>query len=440
MSQPMNSSAMGFVVSAPSSGSGKTLVSLGLARLFAEDGVVVAPVKSGPDYIDPQFLSRAADAACLNLDAWAMGRRRLTFLATQHASKADVLLIEGAMGLFDGALGGAGSTADLAAILGLPVVLVVDASRMAQSVGALARGFKTFRPDVQVGGVILNKVGSDKHERMLREALAGAGIACIGALPRSESLAVPSRHLGLVEPGVLADAEAMIVEAARIVRNSIDLSALAALAGSVLPGSNAQRLPPLGQRIAIARDAAFTFTYEHWLRDWRNAGAELTYFSPLADEIPDPGADAVYLPGGYPELHGSQLAEARQFRAGLARARNAGALIYGECGGYMVLGESLTDAQGETHRMAGLLPHTTKIDQPRRTLGYRQLRHQGPLPFARNLRGHEFHYSSQSEPQGEQLFSASDAEGARLRPMGTVQNRVCGSYAHVIDSAEAATP
>lgn len=434
----MSEAAKGFMISAPQSGSGKTLVSLGLARLLAEDGVAVAPAKSGPDYIDPQFLSRAAGTPCLNLDAWGMGRKRLLALAAQHAQNADVLLIEGAMGLFDGSLGGTGSTADLAALLSLPVVLVIDAARMAQSVGALARGFKTFRPDVDVAGVVLNKVGSDKHERMLREALAGAGIACIGAVRRSDALNIPSRHLGLVEPGALDRTEAMIAQAATLMRQSINLEALAGLVATIPKGGNAQRLPPLGQRIAIARDAAFTFTYEHWLKDWRNAGAELTFFSPLADEIPDSAADAVYLPGGYPELHGAKLANARQFRAGLARARNAGALIYGECGGYMILGESLTDAQGVTHRMTGLLPHTTSIDQPRRALGYRQLRHQGPLPFARNLRGHEFHYSSQTEAGGEQLFSASDAAGKRLRPMGTVLGKVCGSYAHVIDSAEAA--
>lgn len=432
----MVDTATGFVIAAPHSGSGKTLVTLGLCRALADQGVRVAPAKSGPDYIDTQFLSRAARNGAINLDAWAMTQKRLRALAAQHTEEADVLIIEGVMGLFDGALGGAGSTADLAAGLNLPVLLVVDCGHMAQSVAAIVEGFRNFRPDVRVPGIILNRVASDKHEEMLRQACAERDLPIVGIVRKQEALEMPSRHLGLVQPGEIEGIETIIKAAAEAVSQGLDLDALAQLAAPVPTAVNAQRLPPLGQRISIARDAGFAFMYEHWWRDWRNAGAEIGFFSPLQNEEPSPVADAVFLPGGYPELHGEKLANAARLKQGLLDARDRGALIYGECGGYMLLGQSLTTQAGETFEMAGLLPHSTRIDKPRRSLGYRQLRHLGPLPFARTLRGHEFHYSADTEPVGEQLFAATDAMGRRLRPMGSVAGRVCGSYAHVIDTAE----
>ena len=426
----------GLVIAAPQSNSGKTLVSLGLARALSQRGIAVRPGKSGPDYIDPQFLARAAGHGCLNLDAWGMGETRLKVLARAHAGDSGFLIVEGVMGLYDGAFGGGGGTADLAVRLGLPVVLVIDCAHLAQSVAAIAEGFFGFRGDVAFAGVVLNRVASDRHETMLRDALAARGIACLGAIRRDDRLTVPGRHLGLVQPDEIADIDPLIAAAAEAVADGIDLEALLARAGTLSGAEGSRRLPPLGQRIAIARDKAFGFLYRHWLADWHNAGSEVTFFSPLADEAPDPRADAVFLPGGYPELHGSQLAAATRFQSGLVAARDRGALIYGECGGYMVLGQALTDANGMTHQMAGLLPHQSHIDRPHRILGYRLLRHQGPLPFARALSGHEFHYSSSSGRGAPQLFVASDAAGKRLGPMGSVVGKVCGSYAHVIDTHE----
>ncbi len=422
-----------MIIAAPHSGSGKTLVTLGLCRALADMGVVVAPAKTGPDYIDPAYLGRAARKPSINLDPWAMSQKRLQALVGKQAEDADLVIIEGVMGLFDGALGGKGSTGDLAAALDLPVLLVIDCSHMAQSVAAIASGFVRFRDDVNVAGVLLNRVASDRHETMLRMALEEVGIACAGAIRRNEALHVPGRHLGLVLPGEIDNAEAMIAEAAKTVSAGLDIEQLAALARPLPPTGNAMRLPPLGQRIAIARDAAFAFLYEHWLRDWSNAGAEISFFSPLADEAPKPDADAIFLPGGYPELHAAKLSASKRFHHGMVAARDRDALIYGECGGYMVLGKSLTNAEGKAFKMTGLLPQSSTIDQPRRMLGYRYLRHQGPLPFAAALTGHEFHYSSETDATGAQLFSASDAMGTRLRPMGQVVGRVCGSYAHVID-------
>ena len=423
----------GLIIAAPHSGAGKTLITLGLCRALSNAGISVAPAKTGPDYIDPAFLSRAARADCINLDPWGMGKARLRALAEKHSHNADLLLVEGVMGLFDGAIGGKGSTADLAANLGLPVLLVIDCSHMAQSVAAIASGFANFRDDVQIAGILLNRVASDRHEQMLRTALDETNITCVGAIRRDEGLHVPDRHLGLVMPGEIDNVDTMIEAAAKTISASLNFAEITAIAAPLPQAGNAGRLPPMGQRIAIARDAAFVFTYEHWLRDWHDIGSEISFFSPLNNETPDPMADAVFLPGGYPELHGPALAAATEFYSGLNAARDRGALIYGECGGYMVLGQSLTISNGETVPMAGLLPHSTTFDKPRRTLGYRYLRHQGPLPFARGLTGHEFHYSSETGATGAQLFSATDALGNRLRPMGQVVERVCGSYAHVID-------
>ena len=428
--------ANGLVIAAPRSGSGKTVVTLGLLAALRRQGVVVAPAKTGPDYIDPTFLGRAALREAVNLDPWSMQPRRIKALAQMQATGADLLLVEGVMGLFDGAADGFGSTADLATLLDLPVVLVVDADRQSQSIAPLVAGFAHFRVGLRVGGVILNRVASTKHERMLLDALAVTGIPCLGAIPRNAALALPERHLGLVLPGEVGAFDRFLDTAARTMGDFIDLARLQKLAAP-LPDQQdtTTALAPLGQRIAIARDDAFAFIYPHLADGWRAAGAELSFFSPLADEAPAPDADAIFLPGGYPELHGATLAAASQFKAGLASARDRGALIYGECGGFMVLGETLVDKAGQGHAMGGLLPVTTRIDRPKRVLGYRRLVQSGDLPWPGRLNGHEFHYSSAKQSRLPPLFAATDAQGDVLPPMGAVIGRVMGSYAHVIDSA-----
>ncbi|MBN13768.1 MAG: cobyrinic acid a,c-diamide synthase [Pelagibacterium sp.] len=461
-------SPRGFIIAAPRSGSGKTAVTLGIARALTNAGYRVAPAKTGPDYIDPAFLSRAAQAdagevetgspfaaatqkstAAINLDPWAMDAKTLTARAAQHAERHDILLIEGVMGLFDSAIDGKGSTADLAATLDLPVILVVDCDRQAQSVAALVHGFASWRNDVTIAGIILNKVASDRHETMLRDALAKTAIPCLGAIPRRADLALPERHLGLVLPGDIEGIEDHLARAGSIMTTHLNFRLLGAIAAPVAPAAQIASLAPLGQRIAIAHDAAFAFIYPHLLESWHNASASLNFFSPLANEAPDADADAVFLPGGYPELHGATLANASSFKSGLINARDRGALIYGECGGYMVLGQTLTDKSGATYPMAGLLPVSTAIDRPRRVLGYRRLTHASPLPWPEKLCAHEFHYSQQYFPNVEQsgvterstpyllapLFGAVDALGTALDPMGCVLENVMGSYAHIIEGA-----
>jgi cobyrinic acid a,c-diamide synthase len=428
--------AKGLVIAAPRSGSGKTVITLGLLAALRRRGVVVAPAKTGPDYIDPTFLGRAALRDAVNLDPWSMQAKRIKALAEMQATGADLLLVEGVMGLFDGAADGFGSTADLATLLELPVVLVVDATSQSQSVAPMVAGFANFRVGLRLGGVIFNRVASMKHERMLLDALAVTGIPCLGAIPRNPALALPERHLGLVLPDEVAAFDSFLDTAAETMGDFVDLARLQALAAP-LPATDAvpAPLPPLGQRIAIARDDAFAFIYPHLLDGWRSMGAELSFFSPLADEGPSPDCTAVFLPGGYPELHGERLAAASRFKAGLTAARDRDALIYGECGGFMVLGEALVDKAGQSHAMTGLLPVTTRIDRPKRILGYRRLVQSGDLPWPGHLTGHEVHYSSAKQSRLPPLFAATDALGEAMPPMGAVVGRVMGSYAHVIDAA-----
>lgn len=428
-------SANGLVIASPRSGSGKTLVTLGLIAALRRRGLSIAPAKAGPDYIDAAILTHVADNSAINLDPWAMGDTSLRNRAYVHCLAHDLLLIEGVMGLFDAAADGRGSTADLAATLNLPVVLVVDAEKQSHSVAALVHGFATFRQDVEIAGVILNRVGTTRHERLLVDALKPLGLPVLGALPRRESLYLPERHLGLVLPNEINALETIVSTAAEAIETYLDLNRLVALSApvAVTDAPATASLPPLGQRISIARDEAFSFIYQHLIQSWQAAGAELSFFSPLADESADANSDSVFLPGGYPELHGLTLANANRFHAGLCAARDRGALIYGECGGYMVLGETLTDASGGTHPMSGLLPISTDISRPKRALGYRRLSHASQLPWPHHLLGHEFHYSSGSA--GDPLFTATDAVGAELAPMGAVVGRVMGSYAHVIDAA-----
>ena len=426
----------GLVIAAPRSGSGKTLITLGLLAAMRRRGLVVAPAKTGPDYIDPAFLARAALRDAVNLDPWSMSPARLKSLVHTQGTGADLLLVEGVMGLFDGAADNTGSTADLAELLELPVVMVVDATSQSQSVAPLVAGFANWRPGVRVAGVILNRVASMKHERMLTDALAATGIPCLGAIPRDTNLAIPERHLGLVLPGEVAAFDAFLDTAAEAIGSFIDLPRLQSLATPIAePGAHPAPLSPLGQRIAIARDDAFAFLYPHLLDGWRAMGAELSFFSPLRDEAPAADADAIYLPGGYPELHAATLATATTFKAGLVVARDRNALLYGECGGFMVLGETLVDKSGQGHAMAGLLPVTTRIDRPKRILGYRRLIQSGTLPWPGHLNGHEFHYSSARQSRLPPLFAATDARGDPLPPMGAVIGRVMGSYAHVVDAA-----
>ncbi|MFT6656892.1 cobyrinate a,c-diamide synthase [Maritalea sp.] len=428
--------ANGLIIAAPSSGSGKTLVTMGLLGALKNSGVNAVSAKTGPDYIDASFHALTTGQVASNLDPWAMSQNQLRARAQRAAEGADFLLIEGVMGLFDGAVSGNGSTADLAAALNLPVVLVVDVGSMAQSIAAVVHGFSTLRADINVAGVILNRVASERHQMMLRSALEPLNITYLGALGRDDELVIPSRHLGLTLPKDFGAAKDVAKASVGRIEQHINLDLLQEIATPIQAANEPTQLAPLGQRIAIARDQAFAFIYPHILSDWQAQGAELSFFSPLADEAPNSEADAIFLPGGYPELHAENLSNANNFASSMRHAVSANKLIYGECGGYMVLGQSLTNKQGEAFAMLGLLPHASAIDRPRRQLGYRQLSHNSPLPWPKHLRGHEFHYSTQSGQVAQSLFDAADAQGNPQPPMGCVAGNVMGSYAHIIDAAQ----
>ncbi|KQT46220.1 cobyrinic acid a,c-diamide synthase [Aureimonas sp. Leaf454] len=425
----------GLLVASPASGSGKTVLTLALLRALSGRGSAVAAAKAGPDYIDPAFHAAATGRAALNLDPWAMRGDLVEALAGQV--DGDAFVVEGMMGLFDGAADGSGSSADLARRLGLAVLLVVDCAKVSHSVAALVRGFRDHRPDIALSGLLLNRVGSDRHETMLRTALAPLAVPVLGAIPRAAALVLPERHLGLVQAGEHGALESFIEGAARLVADHCDMEAVERLARrTARRGPDVARLPPLGQRIAVARDDAFAFAYPHLLQGWRRAGAQILFFSPLGDEAPDAGADAVYLPGGYPELHAGRLAACSRFAAGLRRKAAEGAAIYGECGGYMVLGHGLVDASGTRHAMTGLLPLETSFAARRLHLGYRRASALGTFPFAGDVTAHEFHYATiLSQGPALPLFQIEDAQGTDLGLAGLREGRVAGSFLHVIDLA-----
>jgi len=429
-----------LVISAPASGAGKTTLTLALAGAFRERGLAVQCFKSGPDYIDPAFHAAATGRTSVNLDSWAMSRDTIESLVMRGAD-ADLVLAEGSMGLFDGVAqpgrSGTGASADLAAMMGWPVLLVLDPSGQAQTAAAAAAGLRDFRKGVRIAGVVLNRVASPRHEDLIRRAMEGAGIAVLGALPRHAPIALPERHLGLVQAEELARLNELIAEAARLVAERIDLDTVLKLAEcnwSLRPASAAAHVTPPGQRIALARDAAFSFIYPHVLEGWRAAGAEILPFSPLADEAPSERADVCWLPGGYPELHASRISANRRFRDCLnafAQTRP----VHGECGGYMVLGQGLTDGKGVRHEMTGLLGLETSFAKRRMHLGYRKAELIAGMPGhaqGAHLRGHEFHYASILAQPDPPLAAVRDANDAEVADTGSRRGRVTGTFFHLI--------
>jgi len=432
--------ARGIIVGAPRSGSGKTSVTIGLLRAFARRGVAVRGAKSGPDYIDPGFHAAATRRPGINLDSWAMAPELLAALLAETAQAAELVVLESAMGLFDGIpgeKGRSGAAADLARLYRLPSLLVLDVSGQSQTAAAVAKGFVAYDLDVRIAGVILNRVASERHRRLAADAIEAIGLPVLGSIARDPDLALPERHLGLVQASEHAAIESFIEKMADTVEKSVDLDRILALAApiEVGAGDDAHALPPPGQRIALAEDAAFTFLYPHHLAHWKKAGVEIVPFSPLNDEPPSQDCDVCWLPGGYPELHAGKLAAAENFRAGLARFASERP-VHGECGGYMVLGETLEDADGATHRMLGLLSHSTSFAQRKMNLGYRRATLKAPCPLGRageTVRGHEFHYSRMIAPGSDSpLAELADGQGNQLGLSGSRRGHVSGTFFHAI--------
>ena len=432
----------GLLISAPASGTGKTTLMLGLLGAFRAEGLTVQPFKSGPDYIDPAFHRAASGRASVNLESWAMGAAQITGLIGASEG-ADLILAEGSMGLFDGVARpgetGTGASADIAALTGWPVVLVIDVSGQAQSAAAVAMGFAQMRPDVVLAGVVLNRVASPRHEALVRVGMEAVGIPVLGALPRRPSIEMPERHLGLVQAEETPELDRIIAEAAEFVAAHVDLTALrgaARAAQSTAPAQPVSVSPP-GQRIALARDAAFSFVYPHLMDGWHAAGAEILPFSPLADEAPDSSADCCWLPGGYPELHGGALASASHFRQGL-RLFSETRPVHGECGGYMAMGAGLIDKNGVRHEMAGLLGLVASYEKRKMHLGYRLAELLAAMPgygVRARLRGHEFHYSTIVEQPDKALARVCDANGDPVAETGSRRGWATGTFFHLIAEA-----
>ena len=441
---------MACLIAAPSSGSGKTLLSLCLAAWARRQGLQLQPFKVGPDYLDPQLLSQVSGRLCRNLDPLLCGPEWVERSFHWHGSRADLALVEGVMGLFDGrGPSSEGSSAAVAAQLGLPVVLVVEASRQAGSVAALVRGFRDHGPPpVRLAGVVLNRVGSERHHALLAEALASIEVPLLGVLPHHPSLELPSRHLGLLPPGELHDLEQRQEQWAELAVRQLNLEQLLPLlappaaqvgAGDPIHWCLRDQQPSLEASggsgplpVAIASDAAFHFRYPEAGELLQAVGLEPVAWSPLADEPLPAGCRAVLLPGGYPELHAAQLAASRRSLADLARAAAGGVPLVAECGGLLLLGEQLADGEGRLHRMAGVLPFQAR--KGGLSLGYRQATARAAGLLVRpgeTFSGHEFHrWQLESVASGDGLWQL-DGWGTATRSEGWTAPNVHASWLHL---------
>lgn len=378
------------LISAPASGQGKTTATAALARWHRQQGLRVRVFKTGPDFLDPMILERASGQPVYQLDLWMGGEAHCREMLYRAACESDLILVEGVMGLHDGEA----SSAQLAMRFGLPVLAVIDGSAMAQTFGAIALGLATYRPGLTMAGVLANRVGSESHAQMLRESLP-EGMAWFGALPRNEAHGMPSRHLGLVQAQEIADLEQRIDQAAQALGR---LTPAMPVPVSFEPGAeqqHGQAAPERslqGVRIAVARDAAFSFLYPANLDTLRELGAELRFFSPLSD-VALPEADSLYLPGGYPELHLDELAHNRAMRAAIHAHHERGKPLVAECGGMLYLLDSLSDVQGHTAPMLGLMPGKAVLQKRFVNLGM----HGVTLPEG-VVRGHTFHHASMDSP------------------------------------------
>lgn len=433
----------GFVIAGTASGSGKTTLTLALLAALARRGLRLAPFKVGPDFIDPGHHQRAAGRRSRNLDGWMLPKAYNQALFARRTRDADLAVVEGVMGLFDGFDGRseAGSTAQMAKWLDLPVVLVVDARSMARSAAALVQGFERFDPEVRFAGVIFNRIGSPKHLGYLQEALAGhVRMPCLGGIPRESSLAIPERHLGLLTAEDHPLDDGALQRLADLAEQHLDLDRLlSSLHAPRRPDRpQADGAPPAAvtTRLGVARDAAFCFYYPDNLDLLARQGADIVFFSPLTDTRLPEDLDGLYFGGGYPELHAAALSENKSLRQAVNQASRAGMPIYGECGGFMYLCDRLKDIEGKAYPMAGCFPFGTRMLARRKALGYREIRlvqasALGPPGLV--ARGHEFHYSElvagdvpvptvyETTPRGSEDRAA---EGFRV-------HNTLGSYIHL---------
>jgi cobyrinic acid a,c-diamide synthase len=436
----MTHQTRGLVIAGTQSGVGKTTITLGLIAAFRRRGLMVQPFKVGPDFIDPGHHSRAAGRICRNLDGWMLSREDNLALFCRQAGKADLAVVEGVMGLFDGydGLSEAGSTAQMAKCLGLPVLLVVDARSMARSAAALVHGFATFDPDLALAGVVFNRLGGAAHLQYLTQALGQLeGIKCLGGLPRDGELAIPERHLGLFTAEDHPLEGKRLGQLAAVIEEHLDLEGLlASLPVLEIPQEAPVADDPPQVRLGVARDQAFCFYYQDNLDLLAQCGAELVPFSPLEDKELPGDLQGLYLGGGYPELSAGQLAANRGMKQSIMEQAAAGLPIYAECGGLMYLSREIEDLEGRCHPMAGVLPLKVRMLPRLKALGYREITLAAPGllgPAGTRARGHEFHYSEIIGGTEElpKLYRITARQGREAAAEGYCLNNVLASYVHL---------
>ena len=432
----------GIIISAPSSGSGKTIITLGLLRALRDKGIKIQPFKNGPDYIDPGFHEIACNRKSYNLDTWAMNDKKMNHIVSSSYDTS-LIITEGSMGLYDGVAqkgsSGFGSTAELSKKFGWPVILVLNVSGQAQSAAASALGFIKYNKSINVAGVILNFVASERHEFLIKKGMEQSGINVLGVISRQKELLLPERHLGLVQAQEIDSLERKIQTYAKLIKNNINLDEIIDIAKSnFFTIKNDDIIPPPAQRISLASDKAFSFIYPHILDNWKKSGVEIKPFSPLNNEVPDKDADLIWLPGGYPELYAKELSEANLTRNALHKL-SKDVKIHGECGGYMSLGEALVDKNGNIFKMFGLLGLVSSYEKRKLHLGYRIAKiknNSHNYTKFKVIRGHEFHYSSIISQPDQELYEVFDANNKIVSETGSLRENVSGTFFHAISEVK----
>lgn len=425
-----------LIIAATQSGSGKTTITTGLLAALKARGLNVQAYKVGPDYIDTGWHELAIGKPSHNLDSWLVGADKLKEIFTATSTCADVSIIEGVMGLYDGGRGGISSTAEIAKLLDAPVILVIDAKSMGTSAAAIALGFREFDKSVNLAGVILNRIGSDSHKQMIIDALDDLGIKCFGAIRRNDEFILPERHLGLV-PTTENKAVDALNKICAAVSEQVDIDALIELVQSVSPmkiTSPYSLLPTPYARIAIARDEAFSFYYGESLRELERLGAELVYFSPLNDTTLPAGISGLIIGGGFPEMFAARLERNERLRADIKDAADKGLPIFAECGGFMYLMQRLIDFDGKSFEMCGAIDGTAIMTNKLQTVGYVEAELLSDCAIGKagdKLRAHEFHFSKELETSGDKIFKCRRMRTGKEYCAGVAKKNLVASYLHI---------
>ena len=425
-----------LIIAATQSGSGKTTITTGLLAALKNRGLDVQPYKIGPDYIDTGWHTLASGKISHNLDSWLVGRDKLKEIFTATSSGADISIIEGVMGLYDGGRGGISSTAEISKLLNAPVILVIDAKSMGTSAAAVALGFREFDKSINLAGVILNRLGSDSHKKMIVDALDDLGIKCFGAIKRNDEFILPERHLGLV-PTTENKSVDVIKKICAAVETQVNIDTLITLAKNSSPLKNPNNLIPYfpnSLSIAVARDEAFSFYYGESLRELEKLGAEIIFFSPLNDETLPENISGLIIGGGFPEMFAARLEQNKKIRADIFNAAQSGLPIFAECGGFMYLMRELIDFDGKSFEMCGAIDGSATMTNKLQTVGYVEAEILKDCALGRagdKIRAHEFHFSKELETAGENIFKCKRMRTGKEYLAGVAKKNLVASYLHI---------